>query len=186
MLMSSKHIKSQHGVGLIEVLVALLLIAIGILGFSALQLRAMDAANEAADRTFAINIARDLSERMRANKQGLTKFTVGADDSEKIVDAYTNALTGKYYITSYSPQCANTSKCSSAEFAQEDVNQILFRANTLGMKVAVNDCPGDESSRNCVFVAWGETNPVDGSAATSCTQNGSFLSSSKCIVLEAY
>ena len=177
---------NQTGIGLVEVIVALLLLSIGVLGFSMLQIRAMEASLDASKRIQAMNLARDLSERMRANKQGLTKFTVGADDSEKIVDAYTNALTGKYYITSYSPQCANTSKCSSAEFAQEDVNQILFRANTLGMKVAVNDCPGDESSRNCVFVAWGETNPVDGSAATSCTQNGSFLSSSKCIVLEAY
>lgn len=176
----------EKGIGLVEVIVALLLLSIGVLGFSMLQIRAMEASLDASKRIQAMNLARDLSERMRANKQGLTKFTVGADDSEKIVDAYTNALTGKYYITSYSPQCANTSKCSSAEFAQEDVNQILFRANTLGMKVAVNDCPGDESSRNCVFVAWGETNPVDGSAATSCTQNGSFLSSSKCIVLEAY
>ncbi|WP_180084573.1 type IV pilus modification protein PilV [Acinetobacter sp. YH12145] len=176
----------EKGIGLVEVIVALLLLSIGVLGFSMLQIRAMEASLDASKRIQAMNLARDLSERMRANKQGLTKFTVGADDSEKIVDAYTNALTGKYYITSYSPQCTNTSKCSSAEFAQEDVNQILFRANTLGMKVAVNDCPGDESSRNCVFVAWGETNPVDGSAATSCTQNGSFLSSSKCIVLEAY
>ena len=176
----------EKGIGLVEVIVALLLLSIGVLGFSMLQIRAMEASLDASKRIQAMNLARDLSERMRANKQGLTKFTVGADDSEKIVDAYTNALTGKYYITSYSPQCTNTSKCSSAEFAQEDVNQILFRANTLGMKVAVNDCPGDESSRNCVFVAWGETNPVDGSAEASCTQNGSFLSSSKCIVLEAY
>ena len=176
----------EKGIGLVEVIVALLLLSIGVLGFSMLQIRAMEASLDASKRIQAMNLARDLSERMRANKQGLTKFTVGEDDNEKVVDAYTNALTGKYYITSYSPQCANTSKCSSAEFAQEDVNQILFRANTLGMKVAVNDCPGGGSNRNCVFVAWGETNPVDGSAATSCTQNGSFLSSSKCIVLEAY
>ncbi|WP_179995182.1 type IV pilus modification protein PilV [Acinetobacter sp. YH16053] len=177
---------NQTGIGLVEVIVALLLLSIGVLGFSMLQIRAMEASLDASKRIQAMNLARDLSERMRANKQGLTKFTVGADDSEKIVDAYTNALTGKYYITSYSPQCANTSKCTSVEFAEEDVNQILFRANTLGMKVAVNDCPGADTNRNCVFVAWGETNPVDGSSDTSCTNDGSFLSSSKCIVLEAY
>lgn len=34
----------QNGVGLIEVLVALVLLAIGVLGFSLLQLRAIDAA----------------------------------------------------------------------------------------------------------------------------------------------
>ncbi|WP_180076104.1 type IV pilus modification protein PilV [Acinetobacter sp. YH12106] len=177
---------NQTGIGLVEVIVALLLLSIGVLGFSMLQIRAMEASLDASKRIQAMNLARDLSERMRANKQGLSKFTVGEDDNEKIVDAYTNALDGKYYLTSYSAQCANTSKCTSAEFAEEDVNQILFRANTLGMKVAVNDCPGADTNRNCVFVAWGETNPVDGSSDTSCTNEGSFLSSSKCIVLEAY
>jgi len=153
---------NQTGIGLVEVIVALLLLSIGVLGFSMLQIRAMEASLDASKRIQAMNLARDLSERMRANKQGLSKFTVGEDDNEKIVDAYTNALDGKYYLTSYSAQCANTSKCTSAEFAEEDVNQILFRANTLGMKVAVNDCPGADTNRNCVFVAWGVTNSFAG------------------------
>ena len=57
----------QNGVGLIEVLVALVLLAIGVLGFSLLQLRAIDAAQEATERTMAMSLARDLAERMRIN-----------------------------------------------------------------------------------------------------------------------
>ena len=58
-------IKTQHGVGLMEVLVALILLSIGVLGFSILQVRAMDASLDASKRIQAMNLARDLSERMR-------------------------------------------------------------------------------------------------------------------------
>lgn len=178
---------SQKGIGLVEVIVALLLLSIGVLGFAMLQIRAMDASMDASKRIQAMNLARDLSERMRANKQGLSKsIIVGKGSDAKLVDAYANALAGKYYITSYSTSCANTAKCNSENFAKEDVNQILFKAYTMGMKVALNDCPGSASNRYCVFVAWDETLPIDGSSDTSCTNNGSFLASSKCIVLEAY
>lgn len=180
-------ILSQKGVGLVEVLVALLLLSIGVLGFSMLQIRAMDASIDASKRIQAMSLARDLSERMRANKVGLSKtITVKDGDVEKLVDAYAKALSGKYSITSYSASCMGTSKCSSADFATEDVNQILFKANLIGMKVALNNCPGVTSNRYCVFVAWDETLPVEGSSDRSCTKDGSFLNNSKCIVLEAY
>ena len=64
----------QNGVGLMEVLVALLLLAIGVLGFSVLPVRAIDASQEASDRSVAMNLARDLSERIRINKTALTKY----------------------------------------------------------------------------------------------------------------
>lgn len=62
---------NQKGVGLVEVLVALLLLAIAVLGFAALQLKAVDASAEANQQVLALTIARDLAERMRANPQGL-------------------------------------------------------------------------------------------------------------------
>jgi len=43
--------KYQAGVGLMEVLVALLLLAIGVLGYVALQLRAIDASSEALTKS---------------------------------------------------------------------------------------------------------------------------------------
>ena len=48
-----KNKKNQLGVGLVEVLVALVLLAIGVLGFTALQLRAVDATGEALTRSQA-------------------------------------------------------------------------------------------------------------------------------------
>lgn len=180
-------ITTQQGVGLVEVLVALILLSIGVLGFSMLQIRAMDASLDASKRIQAMNLARDLSERMRANKSGLSKsITVTENEVDKLVDAYSNAMSGKYYIASHTPNCIGSTKCSSKDFAQEDANQILYRAYTSGMKIALNDCPGNMSlNRFCVYVAWGETLPKDG-GTNACTNSGSLTSNSKCIVLEAY
>lgn len=179
-------IKHQQGVGLVEVLVALILLSIGVLGFSILQVRAMDASLDASKRIQAMNLARDLSERMRANKSGLSKSIVDEDNENKKIDAYSKALKGKYNIASHTPSCMGDNKCSSQDFAEEDAHQILYRAYTSGMKIALNQCPGAmNSERYCVYVAWGETLPTD-SGNNSCTSGGSISSESKCIVLEAY
>lgn len=56
----------QHGVGLIEVLVAVLLLSVAVLGFSALQMRAVTATDESLVRTKSLTIVRNLAEVMRA------------------------------------------------------------------------------------------------------------------------
>jgi type IV pilus assembly protein PilV len=179
----------QKGSGLVEVIVALLILSIGVLGFAMLQMRAMDASMDASKRIQAMNLARDLTERMRANKIGLTKsITIEDGETEKLVDAYSNALDGQYSKSSYTASCV-TEDCTSTEFATEDVNQVLFKAHNVGMKIALNNCPGAEmqSPRYCVYVSWADTLPVDGAnLETSCTNNGSFLSNSNCVVLETY
>ena len=63
--------KTQTGVGLVEVMIALLLLGVAVLGFIALQVRAISASEEAGQNVQAMNLARDLSERMRK----LTKIT---------------------------------------------------------------------------------------------------------------
>lgn len=61
-------IRNQRGVGLVEVLVALVLLGIAVLGFTALQIRAVAASADAGQNIQAMNIARDLSERIRMNR----------------------------------------------------------------------------------------------------------------------
>lgn len=64
---------NQKGMGLVEVLVALVILAIAVLGYSILQVRALEASIEATKRIQGINLARDLAEKIRANQQGLSK-----------------------------------------------------------------------------------------------------------------
>ena len=182
----------QKGVGMIEVLVALTLLAIGVLGFAALQLRAVDATTEANSRIQAMNLARDLAERIRANQTGLSKSIVVKDgdgkDTDKKISACLNGFVSKTSIDSYTwSTCYKNSKCSSSELAAQDANQILYRAGKMGMKMGFQECAGSlKRDRNCIYVAWGNTVPADGTGTDNCTENGNYTPSSQCIVLESY
>jgi len=60
--------KAQRGVALIEVLVSFLILAVGLVGFSALQVGAMKATQSSLQRTDAAFLANYILEAMRANK----------------------------------------------------------------------------------------------------------------------
>lgn len=182
----------QRGVGMVEVMVALLLLAIGVLGFAALQLRAVDATSEATNRMQATNLAIDLAERIRANQSGLSKDIVvkdsnGIDTSEK-TSAYIQAFAGKDTLSSYTWQsCYKNSKCTTAELAAQDVNQVLYKASLIGMKMAMVACPGNlKRERACIYVAWGRTTPRDGNSSDACTLAGTYKADSQCVIMETY
>lgn len=58
------------GFGLVEVLVALVVVAAGMLGVAALLGRALGAERTALERTVAVALAADMAERIRANRRG--------------------------------------------------------------------------------------------------------------------
>jgi len=59
---------SEDGFSLIEVLVAVLVLAVGLLGFAALQLSAISSGEEGYSRSQAMIVAQSLADRMRANR----------------------------------------------------------------------------------------------------------------------
>lgn len=61
------HIQGQQGFTLLEVLIALLILSIGLLGLAALQTTSLRANQMASMRTTATQLAYDISDRMRAN-----------------------------------------------------------------------------------------------------------------------
>ncbi|RLQ21417.1 type IV pilus modification protein PilV [Seongchinamella sediminis] len=71
--------KPQTGVALIEVAIAILVIAVGAIGLASMQLSAKRAGFEAVQRTFASGVAMDILERMRLNPGVLDSYesTVG-------------------------------------------------------------------------------------------------------------
>ncbi|MCF8999579.1 type IV pilus modification protein PilV [Acinetobacter nectaris] len=165
----------QSGVGLMEVLVALFVLAIGVLGFIALQYRAGEATIEANNRVQAMNVARNLAEQIRINSTAQA--------------SYTGSLSG----LQSSNNCFNNS-CSPTQKAAFDLAQTASQASNLGMQVAIITCPLALDGRQCIYVAWNKTDPVDSTATTQghvpCTQstsNGfSYSPDSTCVVMEAY
>ncbi len=162
---------NQNGVGLIEVLVALLILAIGILGFVALQYRAIEATSEAINRVQAINIARDLAERIRANRDGLANYATQIQTAANQTNYTTNCM---------------TSACSATAMADFDVSQVVSKASALGMTMNMRTCSGNSDGRNCIYVAWGDTSATDGTGAGDCTNGTAYLSTSTCVIMETY
>jgi len=63
--------KRQHGFTLLEVLIALLILSIGLLGLAALQTTGLRSNQMASMRTLATEAAYDITDRMRANPVGV-------------------------------------------------------------------------------------------------------------------
>ncbi len=66
----------QTGFTLIEVLVALVVLSIGLLGIAALHIDGVRTGYSALQRTHAVNLAADMADRIRANPAG--DYDVGA------------------------------------------------------------------------------------------------------------
>lgn len=156
-------IKNQQGVGLVEVLVALVLLGIAVLGFTALQIRAVSASADAGQNIQAMNIARDLSERMRMNRAGLDDYEASAT----VLDC-------------------SARFCTSSEMAAYEFNQVRLQAEDLGMSIAVHDCQGSTLKRKCVYVAWDTTTATNGSGGNHCTNGTAYNPNAQCIIMEVY
>ena len=72
---------AQRGVGLIEVMIALLVMSIGILALVGMQLSGKKANYDAVQRTTATHLAWDLVERARANSEALDDYVVEIGDA---------------------------------------------------------------------------------------------------------
>ena len=69
--------QSQRGVGLIEVLIALVVTSIGLLGLAALQGKAQQAEMESYQRSQALILLQDMSSRLRANRAQRASYVTG-------------------------------------------------------------------------------------------------------------
>lgn len=169
--------KSQRGVGLMEVLVSLVILAIAVLGFAALQFRAIDAIQEANDRTAAMTLARDLAEKIRVNRTQLSKYKSEINAPGK--------TTAKSCVRADSDEPADpiTSMCTRTDLATFDARQLLGAAKQKNMTIIISDCQGGD--RQCVYVAWGDT-VITATSQANCMVSGVYVAGAKCLVMEAY
>lgn len=162
----------QAGVGLIEVLMALLVLAIGVLGYAGMQLTALKAAEDANYRAMATLLAQDAMERFQANETEMATYTTlnqwpaatqAPGSAPADVDACVSAV------------------CSPARLAAWDIQQLSWSAANLlpaGM-IAAAPCMG-ANNISCVLVSWNEQQP------SSCMDAGgvNVNDDASCVVLE--
>jgi type IV pilus assembly protein PilV len=101
-------ISRTSGFSLIEVLIAVIILAIGLLGIAGLQVTSKRTSFEALQRVTAVMLSQDIVERMRANKAQLSTYTAAAD------------VTGT--LTAPSPNCTSAT-CDPDEIVDYDLYQ---------------------------------------------------------------
>ena len=159
--------KSSQGFSMIEVLITLLLIAIGVLGMVALQGRSIGYTQDSIQRNTAATLANDLMEQIRANPTGLP-VTSGF---YKAAGASFPSLPGS--------GCSSTSVSASEQLAcwSDRASKLLPGASGLlatDFYVCRTSTPGSCSSSGSAIeiqIAWvvkaGEC--LDGTSDEKCT-----------------
>jgi type IV pilus assembly protein PilV len=74
--------KLNTGFGLIESLVALIVISVGMIGIAALYGQGLRASGTALYRTIAVNLASDMADRIRVNRRGNANYGGAAADGD--------------------------------------------------------------------------------------------------------
>lgn len=90
-LSSLRTLQHNRGFGLIEVLVALLVLAVGLLGMASLQSTSLQLTTGSQTRTQAILLAEDMIERIRANRENRLLYESAAGAAPACDPGYTVA-----------------------------------------------------------------------------------------------
>lgn len=204
MSMSSSliNMRGQQGIGLIEVMVSLLLLAVAIMGFSAMQMSAVKATDESLMRTRALTVIRGGAEIMRLNPNAIPSFAAAVNGSSDTLTVDSSAVG----ITS----CMGTSTCTPNQLATRDGLVIRQHAVDNNLNVNLITCPGTGTTTTvvsgtsvtttganvqCFVASWGTTAAVlsDTAPATTtgktmncATSTGVYNPGAQCFILEAY
>lgn len=100
----------QRGLTMIEVLVALVILSVGVLGVAGLQGISKRTNHQALQRTLATHLADEIIERIRANPTAAASYHTGT----------TSPLGGGTITAEPSPDCG-TSACDSSQLATHDL-----------------------------------------------------------------
>lgn len=170
----------QQGLGLIEVLVSLLILAVTVLGFAGLQMRAVKATGDAQYTVQATAIVEDLKERMAANTINDAAANTLGDEAYAY---YRNAGNwGNAWVDVPPAACLNA-PCTQLQMAAFDVAQVTFSAQRLlpNGKVRAEPCQ-NPNTQTCIYVSWGGTEPTAGAAGQCVDGTGSRILDANCVV----
>ena len=142
--MSIKIKSVQQGFTLIEVMVALLIIAVGMLGVAGMQTMGMQSGGLAAQRLSVIMKAQEIAERIRVNSSSIASYNIG--DAE----------------TGTNNACFNSTSCTAAELAEydiylwkQDLKTVLpNNANTTASVIVSNPNPDTKPAVVTITISW--------------------------------
>ncbi len=112
-MLNKRQANRLAGFAMMELLMTILVLAVGALGLAGLQLSAMKYNKTASSRSQATFLADELSDRMRANMAGVQA------GSYTLNNGYTAAIPALAGLTA--PGCGTSSDCNSAQMATLDL-----------------------------------------------------------------
>lgn len=136
--------RSVGGFTLVEVLVALLVLAVGVVGATGLQIAAQRARHQSALMSAAVQLAASLAERMRANPAVLA-----APGNPYLALRYDAAADG---APAMPPLCFGAADCSPAQMAEFDLyetKQAIHAGFPRGRIVVCRDAAGSVPAWDC-------------------------------------
>ena len=140
-------VRRQRGISMVESLVALVVIAVGMLGIAGLYLSSMQASRSAKLRSFAVELAGSIAARIRANREAGIAYNTEAYGGEP------------------EEHPCDEARCSPANMAEDDLAKWLLdlRATLPGAEavngtVTVTDRANPESDNYVITVTWREAN----------------------------
>ncbi|NVJ68411.1 MAG: type IV pilus modification protein PilV [Gammaproteobacteria bacterium] len=171
----------QAGFSLVETLITILVVSIGLLGFAALQINALNSSIDTFSRNQAVIILEDAVARIRNNRD----YT----NTDKLqANAYTNDSSDFYTWCDIEKNtipvasCKSGEACSFSKLAKEDIYQICQTLVStklpnaiIGSKCFDRDSSDADScsvgSRMSLYMAWKGFNRKDVSGKENYSQN---------------
>jgi len=137
----------QRGISMVEALVALVVIAVGMLGIAGLYLSSLQASRSAKLRSHAVELAGSIGDRIRANREAEAAYataTYGGEPAERDCES---------------------DRCTPAQLAEDDLAKWLADiritlpgADAVTGTVEVTDRDQPESDNYVINITWREAN----------------------------
>ena len=190
--------KQQRGITLVEVLVSLLILGVGVLGFIGMQMRALGGSSEAYERSQATSIASDFVERVTSQMSYPPKDPVTSKlyTRDKMMSYYNPAnLWTPWGASEARDTTCLVGSCNLAQMAAYDIKELRFYVSRLlpNGQARLGMCPDRVTAsspaleQNCLYVAWADTTPTIGTAAPNCVDtNGNYVTNARCVLMRIY
>lgn len=150
-----KHV--MQGISLIEVLITVMILAIGLLGLAGLQVRLQTTEIESYQRTHALILLEDMANRVSANRNDAAAYdTAGAPLGTG--DAQPNACVGN-------GQAFDACQWSNA---LKGASELSATANNVGAMIGARGCVEDLGAGDqfLITIAWQGLIPISAPAST--------------------
>ena len=113
----------NSGFSLMEILISVIVLSIGLLGLTGLQIAAMKGTNESHFRNEASLLLMDTSNRMRSNREGMNNYLASISETTISVSCATEGI----------PECEGKYEgvdktCSKTNLAKYDLNEVACDA----------------------------------------------------------